>query len=54
MYEWTQTSLWEAMLQHGIQADLINELATAITRVNYGQNATLNGLAGGKCLKIYY
>lgn len=39
-------SLAEAMEGRGIKPKLINELMTAVNRVNYGQNCSLNALAG--------
>eukprot|EP00210_Caulerpa_lentillifera_P009401 g8962.t1 len=46
LFSWTQVSLAEAMEGRGIKRKLINELMAAVSRVNYGQNCTLNGLAG--------
>ena len=46
LYNLTQTTLENIMVNEGVDPKLINEFMAAITRVNYGQNTTLNGLAG--------
>lgn len=46
MYEMTQISLAEMMVERGIAPKMINELLAAVNRVNYGQNCTLNAFAG--------
>ena len=46
LYQLTQQTLADAMSNQSIEPKLINELAAAINRVNYGQNCTLNALAG--------
>lgn len=46
VYNLTQQTLAHFLESNGIKPALINEFATAINRVNYGQNSTLNGFAG--------
>ncbi|KAF0718633.1 Aste57867_1568 [Aphanomyces stellatus] len=46
LFNLTQYSLEEHLLQEGIGPRLINELLAGITRVNYGQNTTMTALAG--------
>ncbi|CAI7886240.1 unnamed protein product [Closterium sp. NIES-54] len=42
----TSVTLSDALLEKGLPAVLVNELVTMITRVQYGQNATISGLPG--------
>ncbi|GJP29511.1 hypothetical protein CLOM_g16928 [Closterium sp. NIES-68] len=46
LLELTRVTLTDALLDRGLPAVLINELVTMITRVQYGQNATMSGLPG--------
>ena len=46
LYDLTQTSLREYMESKGISLKLIDELMTAVNRVNYGQDCSVNALAG--------
>ncbi|CAI5493651.1 unnamed protein product [Closterium sp. Naga37s-1] len=46
LLELTSVTLSDALLEKGLPAVLVNELVTMITRVQYGQNATISGLPG--------
>ncbi|KAJ7533419.1 hypothetical protein O6H91_13G048000 [Diphasiastrum complanatum] len=50
LYDATQHTLADELIAEGLSAQIINELVTVITRINYGQNATLSGLAGSVAL----
>ncbi|GAQ86866.1 hypothetical protein KFL_003170040 [Klebsormidium nitens] len=47
LYAPTQRQLAEELLAHGVDPLFINEICVAISRINYGQNTTISGLAGG-------
>lgn len=51
-YRLTQITLREYLVEQGLSKDLIDELITAVTRINYGQSTEINALAG-ICLDIY-
>ncbi|CAI5483245.1 unnamed protein product [Closterium sp. Yama58-4] len=46
LLELTTVTLSDALLEKGLPAVLVTELVTMITRVQYGQNATISGLPG--------
>ena len=46
MYGYTQVTARQALEKIGLKPLLIDELVTAVMRINYGQDATLNGFAG--------
>ncbi|CAI5994119.1 unnamed protein product [Closterium sp. NIES-64] len=46
LLELTRVTLSDALLEKGLPAVLVTELVTMITRVQYGQNATISGLPG--------
>lgn len=46
MYSYTQEDLRQALEKLGVKPLLINELVTAVMRINYGQDVTLNAFAG--------
>ena len=48
-YSMTQITAREYMLEQGLSKLLIDELVTAITRINYGQSTEVNAFTG-KCL----
>ena len=48
MYEYTQQTTRETLEKVGLNPTLIDELVTAVMRINYGQDVTLNGFAGRK------
>ncbi|KAH7685318.1 prenylcysteine oxidase / farnesylcysteine lyase protein [Dioscorea alata] len=50
LYELTQQTLQEALQKTGLSAQLISELVTVITRINYGQSVSISGLAGAVSL----
>jgi len=45
-YEYTQKTTRQTLEEIGLKCRLIDELVTAVMRVNYGQDVTLNGFAG--------
>ena len=45
-YECTQKTTRQTLEEIGLKSRLIDELVTAVMRVNYGQDVTLNGFAG--------
>lgn len=45
-YEYTQKTTTQTLEEIGLKSRLIDELVTAVMRVNYGQDVTLNGFAG--------
>ena len=46
MYGYTQETLRQALEKLGVKPLLIDELVTAVMRINYGQDVTLNAFAG--------
>lgn len=46
MYEYTQLTTRQTLEKIGLKPLLIDELVTAVMRINYGQDVTLNGFAG--------
>ncbi|PKA65067.1 Farnesylcysteine lyase [Apostasia shenzhenica] len=50
LYELTRRTLKEELLDAGLSPQLISELVTVITRINYGQNVDISGLAGAVSL----
>ncbi|KAM0946359.1 putative oxidoreductase [Dioscorea sansibarensis] len=50
LYELTQQTLQEVLQSAGLSAQLISELVTVITRINYGQSVSISGLAGAVSL----
>lgn len=46
MYEYTQMTTRQTLEKIGLNPLLIDELVTAVMRINYGQDVTLNGFAG--------
>ncbi|XP_058097440.1 farnesylcysteine lyase [Magnolia sinica] len=46
LYGLTQNTLQEELTDARLSQELISELITVITRINYGQNVTISGLAG--------
>ncbi|CAN6459207.1 unnamed protein product [Victoria cruziana] len=46
LYSLTQHTLKEELNDAGVSSFLISELVTVITRINYGQDVSINGLAG--------
>ena len=48
-YEYTQQTTRQTLEKIGLNSRLIDELVTAVMRVNYGQDVTLNGFAGMEC-----
>ncbi|KAL5982745.1 hypothetical protein ACLOJK_016821 [Asimina triloba] len=50
LYGLTQSTLQEELAGAGLSQQLISELVTVITRINYGQNVTMSGLAGAVSL----
>ena len=46
MYEYTQMTTRQTLEKIGLKPVLIDELVTAVMRINYGQDVTLNGFAG--------
>ena len=44
-YEYTQQTTRQALENIGLNQLLIDELVTVVIRINYGQDATLNGFA---------
>ena len=46
VYGYTQHSIQEALQKIGVKDRLIDELVTAVMRVNYGQDVTMNAFAG--------
>lgn len=50
MYEYTQQTTRETLEKVGLNPTLIDELVTAVMRINYGQDVTLNGFAGAVSL----
>lgn len=48
MYAYTQQNIRKALQSIGVKEKLINELVTAVMRVNYGQDAKINAFAGNK------
>ena len=56
-YGYTQKTTRQTLQKLGIKARLVDELVTAVMRINYGQDVTLNGFAGTSSLAhrcIYY
>lgn len=49
-YEYTQKTTRQTLEEIGLKSRLIDELVTAVMRVNYGQDVTLNGFAGSVSL----
>ena len=45
-YGYTQQTTRQVLETIGLKPRLINELVTAVMRINYGQDVTLNGFAG--------
>ena len=45
-YEYTQQTIRQTLENIGLNPLLIDELVTAVMRINYGQDVTLNGFAG--------
>jgi len=45
-YEYTQKTTRQTLEKIGLNSCLIDKLVTAVMRVNYGQDVTLNGFAG--------
>ena len=45
-YEYTQQTTRQTLEKIGLKSRLIDELVTAVIRINYGQDVTLNGFAG--------
>lgn len=59
MYKYTQQNIREALQGIGVKDRLIDELVTAVMRVNYGQDAEINAFAGAhgwwsSCYFIFY
>lgn len=50
LYEKTRRTLKEELLDAGLSPLLISELVTVITRINYGQDISISGLAGAVSL----
>lgn len=50
LYNLTQRTLAEELVDSGVSERLIQELVTVITRVNYGQSVSISGLAGAVSL----
>jgi prenylcysteine oxidase/farnesylcysteine lyase len=50
LYDLTTRTLQEELVDAGLSPLLIKELVTVITRVNYGQDVTMSGLAGAVSL----
>eukprot|EP00246_Nothoceros_aenigmaticus_P002285 TRINITY_DN13116_c0_g1_i1.p1 TRINITY_DN13116_c0_g1~~TRINITY_DN13116_c0_g1_i1.p1 ORF type:complete len:436 (+),score=83.11 TRINITY_DN13116_c0_g1_i1:51-1310(+) len=50
LYDTTQNALVDELLARGLSTRLIDELVTMITRINYGQNVSISGLAGAVSL----
>ncbi|KAL8473376.1 hypothetical protein ACS0TY_030273 [Phlomoides rotata] len=50
LYNLTTRTLGEELVEVGLSPLLIQELATVITRINYGQSMNISGLAGGVSL----
>ena len=49
-YNLTQLSVQEYLQEKGLSELLIDELVTAVMRINYGQSTEMNAFAG----KVYY
>lgn len=45
-YNYTQQTTRQTLEKIGLKPRLIDELVTAVMRINYGQDVTLNGFAG--------
>ena len=45
-FEYTQQTTRQTLEKIGLKSRLIDELVTAVMRINYGQDVTLNGFAG--------
>lgn len=50
LYNLTTRTLHEELIDAGLSSLLIQELATVITRINYGQSVSISGLAGAVSL----
>ncbi|KAJ8769154.1 hypothetical protein K2173_000929 [Erythroxylum novogranatense] len=50
LYNLTTRTLEEELFEVGLSPLLVKELVTVITRINYGQNVDINGLAGAVSL----
>lgn len=50
LYNLTTRTLHEELIDAGLSSLLIKELATVITRINYGQSVSISGLAGAVSL----
>lgn len=50
LYNLTTRTLQEELVDAGLSSSLIEELATVITRINYGQSVNISGLAGAVSL----
>ncbi|XP_040378835.1 farnesylcysteine lyase isoform X1 [Oryza brachyantha] len=50
LYDLTRRTLEEELVDAGLNSQTISELVTVITRINYGQSASISGLAGAVSL----
>jgi prenylcysteine oxidase/farnesylcysteine lyase len=50
LYESTQYPVQELLVKYGLSNLIIDELVTFIMRINYGQNVSISGMAGGVSL----
>ncbi|EFJ30564.1 hypothetical protein SELMODRAFT_170018 [Selaginella moellendorffii] len=50
LYGYTQHTLVRELLREGLSVQIITEIVTMITRINYGQNVSISGLAGAVSL----